>query len=68
MDLLARREASLAVKPHESLVGFFNECTVHKPQSKKKLKSVKNLVNHRESVDVKKGVYDWQEKTNGENG
>eukprot|EP00959_Pyramimonas_sp_CCMP1952_P212631 4448947-Pyramimonas_sp.AAC.1 len=29
MDLLARREVSLAVKPHESLVGFFNECTVH---------------------------------------
>eukprot|EP00959_Pyramimonas_sp_CCMP1952_P158657 3318649-Pyramimonas_sp.AAC.1 len=35
MDLLARREASLAVKPHESLVGFFNERTVHKPQSRR---------------------------------
>eukprot|EP00959_Pyramimonas_sp_CCMP1952_P254718 5320224-Pyramimonas_sp.AAC.1 len=27
MDLLARREASFAVEPHESLVGFFNERT-----------------------------------------
>eukprot|EP00959_Pyramimonas_sp_CCMP1952_P044386 927599-Pyramimonas_sp.AAC.1 len=27
MDLLARREASFAVQPHESLVGVFNDCT-----------------------------------------
>eukprot|EP00959_Pyramimonas_sp_CCMP1952_P356071 7457127-Pyramimonas_sp.AAC.1 len=56
MDLLARREASFAVKPHESLVGFFNERTAHRPQSKKKIKSAKNLVYHRESEDVKSGL------------
>eukprot|EP00959_Pyramimonas_sp_CCMP1952_P333120 6975433-Pyramimonas_sp.AAC.1 len=31
MDLIACREASLVVKPHESLVGFFSESTFHKP-------------------------------------
>eukprot|EP00959_Pyramimonas_sp_CCMP1952_P318678 6668272-Pyramimonas_sp.AAC.1 len=56
MDLQARRAASLAVKTHESLVGFFNERTVEKPQSKKKLKSAKNMVDHRESEDVQSGL------------
>eukprot|EP00959_Pyramimonas_sp_CCMP1952_P418631 8769809-Pyramimonas_sp.AAC.1 len=56
MGLLARREASLAVKPQGSLVGLYNERAVHKPQSKKKLKSAKNLVYHRESEDVQSGL------------
>eukprot|EP00959_Pyramimonas_sp_CCMP1952_P058075 1212359-Pyramimonas_sp.AAC.1 len=52
MDLLARGEASLAVEPRGSFVGFFNQRSVHKPQSKKTLKSAKNVVYHRESEDV----------------
>eukprot|EP00959_Pyramimonas_sp_CCMP1952_P324701 6796516-Pyramimonas_sp.AAC.1 len=63
MDLLARREASFAVEPHESRVGFFNERTAHKVQSKKEIKSVKDLVHHRE-----KWFTTWQDKTIGENG
>ena len=56
VDLLQRRAASIAVKSHDSLVGFFNERTVNKPQSRKKLKSVKNLTYHKESEEVKSGL------------
>eukprot|EP00959_Pyramimonas_sp_CCMP1952_P054979 1149010-Pyramimonas_sp.AAC.1 len=56
MDLSASREATLAVKSHESLVGFFNERTANKPQSKNILKSSKDLVYHRESEDVKSSL------------
>eukprot|EP00959_Pyramimonas_sp_CCMP1952_P282822 5912027-Pyramimonas_sp.AAC.1 len=44
MDLLARREASLAVKPREPIVGIFNDRTVHELQSRKKIKSAKNIL------------------------
>eukprot|EP00959_Pyramimonas_sp_CCMP1952_P403933 8464264-Pyramimonas_sp.AAC.1 len=56
MDLLARREAPFAAKPRASPAGFFNERAVHKPQSKKKINSTKNLVYHRESEGVKSGL------------
>eukprot|EP00959_Pyramimonas_sp_CCMP1952_P264879 5538525-Pyramimonas_sp.AAC.1 len=56
VDPQAQREDSVAVKPHESLVGFFNDRAVHKPQSTNKLKSAKNGVYNRESEDSRSGL------------
>ena len=50
VDLLQRRNANT------SLISFFNEREITKTQSKKKLKSAKNLVYHRESEEVKSGL------------
>eukprot|EP00959_Pyramimonas_sp_CCMP1952_P192007 4014589-Pyramimonas_sp.AAC.1 len=66
VDLPARREASFAVKPHESVVGFFNERAVHRPQSKKKRARI--IWYSIEKLRTLEVVYDSQDKTHGENG
>ena len=49
VDMVQRRTANI------SLVSFFNERITTKGQSKKKLKSAKNITYHRESEKVKSG-------------
>eukprot|EP00959_Pyramimonas_sp_CCMP1952_P389811 8169125-Pyramimonas_sp.AAC.1 len=46
MNLLVSRQASMAVKPREPLVGFFHGRAINKTQSKKKLGNANNLVYH----------------------
>eukprot|EP00959_Pyramimonas_sp_CCMP1952_P042489 888447-Pyramimonas_sp.AAC.2 len=50
------RTASIAVKPHESLLGFFRGRTINESLSGEILKSDNNLVQHRESEDVGGGL------------
>eukprot|EP00959_Pyramimonas_sp_CCMP1952_P073806 1542744-Pyramimonas_sp.AAC.1 len=56
VNLLESRHASMAVKPHDSLAGFFTERAINEAQSKQKLTSAKNMVYHREYEDVGSGL------------